>query len=539
MIKLIQKYPLLTIALYTMALLLPNLTALEVGIMEARNFITAREMLTDGNWILTTFNGIPRYQKPPLPTWITAFFGYLFGLDKIWALRLPGVFMVMTLGMGIFKLSRKLTLSKPHSLYNSLIAITSLYVVLIIFDAPWDIYASTFLLWSIYYMMRWFAKEKTVQSGVLTVLFMAASVLSKGPVALYALLLPFLIAYFSCFYTQEIRKRIGYFVGLFIAGLIIGFSWYLYVRYVDSENFTRIAAKETANWSSYNVRPFYYYWSFFVQSGIWTLPAFMSLLYPYLKTRVIHLKAYQFTLLWTVVAVVLLSIIPEKKSRYLMPVLIPLAINCGFYIEYVIRSFKDFTNSKEKTPVYIHFGILALLFISSIGIVLWAPVFKEVPWVVYILLVIPLFIGLFIFKELLFSKNIKRAFYWVLMGLLAIGFAISPIEKSPIVNKNYRAFEKLKNPSQLPLYGYKVNVAELIWAYNEKIPNIKEFDVKGNTLESQFLVLECAVCDYNIEEEFNGYHLQMVDSININRVSKGAKRYKRRKAARIFLATRK
>jgi len=89
------------------------------------------------------------------------------------------------------------------------------------------------------------------------------------------------------------------------------------------------------------------------------------------------------------------------------------------------------------------------------------------------------------------------------------------------------------------LYGYKVNVAELIWAYNEKIPNIKEFDVKGNTLESQFLVLECAVCDYNIEEEFNGYHLQMVDSININRVSKGAKRYKRRKAARIFLATRK
>jgi len=33
-------------------LLLPFLEVMEVTIMEARNFITAREMLTDGNWVL-------------------------------------------------------------------------------------------------------------------------------------------------------------------------------------------------------------------------------------------------------------------------------------------------------------------------------------------------------------------------------------------------------------------------------------------------------------------------------------------------------
>ncbi len=47
-----------------------NLEAIYINIMEARNFITAREMLVDGNWIFTTINGEPRYQKPPLPTWM-------------------------------------------------------------------------------------------------------------------------------------------------------------------------------------------------------------------------------------------------------------------------------------------------------------------------------------------------------------------------------------------------------------------------------------------------------------------------------------
>lgn len=539
MIKFIQKHPLVTITAYTLVLLLPNLNVLEVSIMEARNFISAREMLTEGNWILTTLNGVARYQKPPLPTWITAFFGYVFGQANVWALRLPGVFMIALLGMGVYMLSRKLTLSISHSLYNGLIAITSAYIVLIIFEAPWDIYAITFMLWSIYFMMRWFAKENVLLSGILVTILIGASILSKGPIALYVLLIPFFITYFSCFRNQGMPKRIFYFLGILLSGLTLGFSWYLYVRYTDIHTFTRITSKETANWTNYNVRPFYYYWSFFIQSGIWTLPAFISLLYPYLKTKVTHLKVYQFTLLWTLLAVVLLSLIPEKKSRYLMPVLIPLAINCGFYIEYVIRSFKNFTNWKEKAPVYIHFGIIGFIFISSIGIILWAPVFGEISWFIYPFLLIPLFIGMFIFKELLFTKNIKNLFYWTLAGILSIGITISPIAKNRITNKQHRGFEKLNNPSQLPLYGYKMTIPELIWDYGKKISSIDEFDLKGNLLESQFLVLECAVCNYSLEKDFQDYHLQIVDSIDINKASKGTRIYKRRKASRVFLATRK
>ena len=69
---------LLAIALVCLAIFFPHLSLVEVNIMEARNFITAREMITDGNWLLTTMNGIARYEKPPLPTRTKSFRFSLF-----------------------------------------------------------------------------------------------------------------------------------------------------------------------------------------------------------------------------------------------------------------------------------------------------------------------------------------------------------------------------------------------------------------------------------------------------------------------------
>src|SRR5680860_1572494 len=144
--------------------------------MEARNFITAREMLTHNNWIFTTMNELPRYEKPPLPTWLTAISAWLFGIQNLFAYRLPA--------------------------------------------------------------------------------------------ALSALML-FLIFY--------------------------------------------------------------------------------------------KLQAYQFYLLWTLITVVLLSIIPEKKSRYLLPAIIPLAVTTAFYVEYVIKNFKLKLTKLEKFPIYLNFFLLTLI----------------------------------------------------------------------------------------------------------------------------------------------------------------------------------
>ena len=417
MIKYLERYPILSLLLFVILMLGFTIDVIPVTIMEARNFISAREMITDDNWILTTMNGEARYQKPPLPTWVTAVFGMLFGMKSLLALRWPALLFMASIGISIYLFSKKLQLNKSHSLMNGFIVLSSFYVIGIIIEAPWDIYTHAFMLMALYQLFQMFQSQKTsIVNSLLFVLFLACSVLSKGPVSLYVLFLSFVIAYGISF---KLKGRVLHFLklmSLLIFGILLGGWWYFHVRIVDPETFAAIASKETSNWSSYNVRPFYYYWSFFIQSGLWTIPAFISLLYPYMKSRVSNLKAYRFSFFWTIIAVALLSLIPEKKSRYLMPVLIPLALNIGFYIDYLTREFKNIKHKRETIPVYFAFGLIA-----SMGLLFGLLGFFFGPfltgWVLIrflLITIILLLIGIFLIKSLK-SNNIKISFYLLII----------------------------------------------------------------------------------------------------------------------------
>ncbi|WGK66287.1 ArnT family glycosyltransferase [Croceiramulus getboli] len=490
MIALLEKYPKTTLFTLVLLMLLPHLSILEVTIMEARNFITAREMLTLDHWLLTTMNDAPRYEKPPLPTWLSALSASLFGL-QVWALRFPAVLMVAFLGLGVFALSclvfrsslerhqtegEKLTLERSQALQYGLIAVTSFYVIGILFEGPWDIYAHTFTLGAIYGLYREFQVKQSLGNVVLAGLCLGAGILSKGPVSLYALFLPFLIAYGMTYGGRTLSSRWKAIGGVLLIGLLSGGWWYAYVRWADPAAFEAIAARETANWGSYNIRPFYYYWSFFTQSGIWTLPAVMALMYPYLKSRVKHLKAYQLTFWWTISAVILLSVIPEKKSRYLMPVLIPLAMNTGFYIHFVIQKFNRFKQGWERIPVYVHFGLLALIALS-VPIALYLLLGDQLSgyWIWYTLLSLAsLILGVFLLVQLR-RGAIKTAFYGSIgfvLVLLIFGFPLAKVAQS---NPNYRSLGELQQ-IELPVYAWEEPGPEVLWDYGSVLPLLRSRD---------------------------------------------------------------
>ena len=354
----IERNYILLLVLTCAAIFFVNLNALPINIMEARNFITAREMLHDGHWLLTTINGEPRYQKPPLPTWLTAFSAAIFGIKSVWALRLPAALMSLCLVFFSYKFAKKLILyfpfggdgegAKRYAFISALVMATSFYIVASARDGQWDIYTHGFMMGCIYLLYLFFTGEThKYRNALLAGLFFGCSFLSKGPVSLYALLLPFLIAFGIVYkYKNFNTKWIALFAFLIVA-FVVSAWWHWYTMKFDPAA-AAITKKETTNWINYEIKPFYYYWSFFTQSGVWTIPAFIGLLYPYLKNRVFNKKAYLFTLLWTIISVVLLSLIPEKKSRYLLPVLIPMALNTGFYIEYLFRKFKELKDKKRN-----------------------------------------------------------------------------------------------------------------------------------------------------------------------------------------------
>ena len=540
--QLIKSYPILTLCLFIGIMMLPNLSTLEVSIMEARNFITAREMITDGHWLLTTMNGEARYEKPPLPTWLSALSAFIFGIKSVFGMRFPAVLMIMLLCSFVYKLSLKLELDRIHSLRNGFVCATSFYVIGIIIEAPWDIYTHAFMLVAIFYLFQVFEKLIVRSSHVMLAgLFMGLSFLSKGPISMYALLLPFLLAYAVSYKYRNFKNKWGAIVSMILSVLVIGGSWYVAVRTLDPETFHAIAEKETGNWTSYNVRPFYYYWSFFTQSGLWTIPAFISLLYPYLKSRVSNIKAYQLSFFWTIFAVILLSVIPEKKSRYLMPVLIPLAFNIGFYIEYLMNHFKAMKKG-EKLPVYFNFGLIAFigLLFPFIGYFMMKDKLDGY-WINYGIASITLFAsGLFLFYWL-FKSGLKMVF---VSTLFFFGFALLTIVplKECFRSENYKPIsglmEELENEG-LKVYGFNYISPEMIWQFGAKIPPIKSDDKILLPFEERFGVLTNGISPEDALYLKSIYNIEEMATYDLNQVDPEARKYNGRLMNYFYVFTKK
>ncbi len=516
-----------------------SIDSIPVSIMEARNFITAREMITDGNWILTTMNGEARYEKPPLPTWLTALSGLIFGLKSLIALRFPTIIFIALIGILTYMLSKKMLNDERHSFVNGLIVITSFYVIGITLEAPWDIFSHGFMLMGIYHLFLFFEKVKNYGINVLLAgIFIGCSILCKGPISIYAIMLPFMLAYGFTFKFKNFKLKILPLIGCIVLALLIGGWWYVYVRLNDPITFETIASRETNNWHSYNTKPIYYYWSFFTQSGIWTIPAFISLLYPYLKNRVTNLKAYQFSLLWTLIAVILLSLVPEKKSRYLMPVLIPLAINTGFYIEYLMRKFKTFQNKKEIIPVYFNFGLIALIGIV-LPIVLYFLVGDQLAnhWILFVIASITaLATGVLIILNLKY-KRIENVFLLTVAFFAFLLMFALPLFK-PIIGKANNPITTLKQ-KDLKLYGFNNVSPEMIWQYGEKIPQIKLEDGSIDFPDDQkFGILAYNLTDKEwmfLKEKFD---IQKLDRFDLNTVPEDSRRYNDRLINDFYILTR-
>ena len=205
----LKKHPLLLLTLICVAIFMTHLDALWVNVMEARNFVTAREMLLDSNWLLTTLNGEPRYQKPPLPTWLSAVSAFLLGIKSVFAMRLPAALVSVTMVLITYIFTKKLTNNNTYAFISSLILATSFFIVFSGRNGQWDIFTHGFMMAAIYQLYLFFTtQEKKYQRIIIAALFFGCSFMSKGPVSLYGLLLPFLIAYGFVFKFKKQKHTI-------------------------------------------------------------------------------------------------------------------------------------------------------------------------------------------------------------------------------------------------------------------------------------------------------------------------------------------
>lgn len=437
-----------------------NNNIIPADLMESRNLATAQEMVRTGNYLIPTMNGELRLEKPPLPTWIAAGVEHILP-DNLSAQRYMAGIAATIMALFLYLLVRKMTKEHLLALISAIVLVTSYNVIMMGRTATWDIYCHSFMLIAIYLLYCAF-ELKGAQWGrfILAGIFMGLSFLSKGPIAFYSLLLPFLIGY-GFVMRPKIEGKITSVCVMIILCLVVSFWWPGYIAVFHHEAGVTIASRESANWLSHNVRPLWYYWRFAAEAGIWGLFWITSLIYFFWKKRTGFRNIFRFSIIWMFAALILLSLIPEKKTRYLLPVLIPGAINIAFYIWY---SIKDLSSKGEKTLFRINGSVVTAIALG-IPIMLYMIFVREgaLSWPVFILASL-IFIGLAIWmlvglygKKDIFPMRIFIGTALVMITFLT--FCFHPAGKL-FINQERHSIHALRNDTRVEGFPFYYNDKE-------------------------------------------------------------------------------
>ncbi|WP_083937650.1 ArnT family glycosyltransferase [Hymenobacter aerophilus] len=321
--------------------------ASKVSLMESRNFVAAREMVAGGSWLVPTMNHELRLAKPPLPTWAVAGLQLLTGpTENLALLRIPAGLAATLLVFFLWGLARELTRHKPGEAaapgrtawLAALVLATSLLVITVGREGQWDIFATSLATGSLWLLaggwQRLGLRAYSWLSG--SGLLLGLAMLSKGPVPLYTLLLPFLLAYLIGHprHRQAVRARAGATMLAAVLALAVGGSWPLYIWLKVAPAARAVARVEIASWADRHVQPVWYYWPFFAFTGLWALVALAALVWPYARPRLRTFIPYGVALGWALIGLLLLSLVPEKKERYMLPLMPPLALLVAGLLRY-------------------------------------------------------------------------------------------------------------------------------------------------------------------------------------------------------------
>lgn len=446
----------LTLAVVCFFSFFVNNKVIPADLMESRNLATAQEMVSKSDYLIPTMNGELRLEKPPLPTWIAA------GIEHVapgnlqvqrYATGLAGTLMVFFL----FALVVRLTRNRTIGLMAGLVLATCFNVILMSRTATWDIYCHCFMLGGIWLLVG-ALEEKGAQWGrfLLAGIFMGLSFLSKGPVSFYALFLPFILAYGFIVRPGLKRAKVFPLVVMIVACLIVSFWWPIYLMLTHPEMMMAVASKESGSWLNHNVRPIYYYWQFPAEAGIWALFWVTSLVWFFWKKEPEQRQIFKFSVVWTILAFVLLSLIPEKKTRYLLPMLIPGAINIAFYF---YHSFRSMASRGERTVFRINTWVIIFI-LAVLPAALYTLFVREglLSWPVFIVTtVIDLGIAVFLIRSL--SSRYGIRVMGVFGGIVATMCMITSCCLIPIghmfINEDRHSIRELRTVEQvtgLPFY---------------------------------------------------------------------------------------
>lgn len=471
-----------------------NSRALEPSLMEARNFVTAREIQQSGNWLMPTMNGELRLAKPPLPTWFSAFFAsFEKSGEDLALLRFPAGLAGLLLVGSFFLFVQRFTESRRLAFLSAAVCVSSYLVINSGRTAIWDIYCHAFMMAAItafHFGMGRQGRSFLPFPFLLFGVFLGLSFASKGPVAFYGLLLPFLVPYVFAFGFEAFRAKRKEIALSLIPALLLSFAWPLYLLAQKAPELLNVVENEGMTWiNRHREGPLFYIWRLPLMTGLWAFFAVAGFIPAYARPRIQKWANYRFFLGWTLLALLLLSLIPEKKERYLLPAMIPLAGVIGMVLQSLLDRFRKREEAKGDRILVLLFTIFLAASGVGLAFLILHKSLSYDPW--------RLALPFLLFAGLAFCFWRKRALPLLmsLHGVLLIWAVIAVVPHLPQLarkNPDYRSLHEVRAFKELkdhPLYSIGPMNMKLIWDIGRPV---KEWNLMALSLytppEKEFIL---------------------------------------------------
>lgn len=144
--------------------------------------------------------------------------------------------------------------------------------------------------------------------------------------------------------------------------LAVAAPWPLLMLASASGQAVAVIQAEVGAWGARHVQSVLYYANFPFMTGVWSLLTLGALVTACAGMRTGQDGGRRFCLLWLALTLALLGLVPEKKERYLLPALIPLAMLVGDYLDSLLRAARNGRLRRiDKMLLRLHAGILAAI----------------------------------------------------------------------------------------------------------------------------------------------------------------------------------
>ncbi len=316
---------------------------------EGRNAEVVREEIVEGHWLIPTFNGEPRLQKPPLYYWVTGGLCAYGGLRE-YTLRLTSLLSAMATLVFTFYLA-SLVVSVQAAAMGTLILASSIFFMLYSNIVIFDMFLTMLCTATVLFFWR-FQMGGGTFFLVLAYLSTAMAFLTKGPVGCLPMAF---IALYRLFRTgPPFWRTLIWGVPLVC---LISLPWFFVAAAHHPEGIVQFFLKENLQrflqgYGGHREGWYYYLVVLALGAFPWILSVFRL---PFVEDAP---KGWGFLALWFLGTIIFFSLSQSKSPHYVLPAFVPLSIMLGHLWT-------------VATPREAPLGLGVLLLLAPLGLTLW------------------------------------------------------------------------------------------------------------------------------------------------------------------------